>query len=459
MITARLRAVVVLVSVTFVAFGNYAFAQTKTKHVDPVYPADAIAAGVQGDVTLQITIGTDGHTYVTRVVRSIPLLDQAAVVAVRQWEYDPRSLRTATRLTVTIPFKLPAAGQAQPAVPSPTAASSSLPSQPQKPSDLLKQQKEKEARERPPEPRGARGPVCGPASTAPPRLLAASDSVGLKAASCMPVTVTGTVTRVDRRPLYPHAASLMTRLYFAPDIFVQIQQELDAAVQARLGIKETGVWRLRNQKITVHMNPLFIEPKGGPIQLLLRRAEDISLSSGQLTPAPTALVSDDFMAEGVANSTLVTNLFTGNFTAIDLDPNSSKFLMIMNAYLFQYGQYCAPYLPAKKVEIMGVECATERVTRNGFGTEMSRVCVKWAPTEHTGLFADPALYDARDSIQLSLGFSVRSDEFSLLDFKDVIYEDMIRLIHLNGCNSPTLKRFQENLRLFALNRQPIRLEH
>lgn len=174
--------------------------------------------------------------------------------------------------------------------------------------------------------------------------------------------------------------------------------------QTSLGIKEFGVWRLRNQKITVHVNPLFIQAKGGPIKLLLARAEDISVSSGQLAPAPTVLVSEDFMAEGVANSRLFTNLFTGNFTAIDLNPNTETLLLVMNAYLYQYVQLCTPYLPANKVEIMSKECAKERVTRtrNSFGTIMtSGVCIEYGPAR-TNMFADPVLYDARVAIECRL---------------------------------------------------------
>jgi len=134
----------------------------------------------------------------------------------------------------------------------------------------------------------------------------------------------------------------------------------------------------------------------------------------------------------------------------------------MNAYLYQYAQLCTPYLPANKVEIMSQECAKERVTRNSFGNVMSRVCVEYAPFS-TGLFADPALYDARVSIERRLAAGSANGDMGLIPlvtFKEVIYEDMSGLVKMNGCNSPALKHFQENLRLFALNRQPMRLvEH
>ena len=64
----------------------------KVKDVKPVYPAIARSAGVVGAVTIEATIGEDGKVLDATVVRSIPLLDQAALDAVRQWEYTPTLL-------------------------------------------------------------------------------------------------------------------------------------------------------------------------------------------------------------------------------------------------------------------------------------------------------------------------------------------------------------------------------
>ena len=62
---------------------------TKIKDVRPVYPVIAKTARVGGVVTIEATIGPDGTVTDTNVVRSVPLLDQAALDAVRQWEYTP----------------------------------------------------------------------------------------------------------------------------------------------------------------------------------------------------------------------------------------------------------------------------------------------------------------------------------------------------------------------------------
>jgi protein TonB len=65
---------------------------TKVKDVKPVYPAIAQSAHVSGTVVIEATIGTDGKVADTKVIHSVPLLDQAAVDAVRQWEYIPTLL-------------------------------------------------------------------------------------------------------------------------------------------------------------------------------------------------------------------------------------------------------------------------------------------------------------------------------------------------------------------------------
>jgi protein TonB len=67
-------------------------APRKLKHVEPVYPADAKAAGVSGVVILEVLIDTKGLVSETRVIKSIELLDAAATEAVRQWEYTPTLL-------------------------------------------------------------------------------------------------------------------------------------------------------------------------------------------------------------------------------------------------------------------------------------------------------------------------------------------------------------------------------
>lgn len=58
-----------------------------TRGVAPIYPPIAQAARLSGKVIIEVTIGASGKVTDTRIVRSIPLLDQAALDAVRQWDF------------------------------------------------------------------------------------------------------------------------------------------------------------------------------------------------------------------------------------------------------------------------------------------------------------------------------------------------------------------------------------
>jgi periplasmic protein TonB len=58
-------------------------------------------------VILEITIGPDGRVSDAKVLRSIPLLDAAALDAVRKWRYEPTLLNGApvpVIMTVTVNF-------------------------------------------------------------------------------------------------------------------------------------------------------------------------------------------------------------------------------------------------------------------------------------------------------------------------------------------------------------------
>jgi TonB family protein len=75
-----------------VRVGGNIRAPIKTKHVDGVLPGAARQAGVFGMVIVEIIIGTDGTVQSAKVLRSIPMLDQAAIDAVKQWIYEPTLL-------------------------------------------------------------------------------------------------------------------------------------------------------------------------------------------------------------------------------------------------------------------------------------------------------------------------------------------------------------------------------
>jgi len=79
------------------------------KNVPPVYPEIARAARVEGVVILEAKVDKEGKVEEARVLRSIPLLDQAAIEAVKQWEYEPFLVNgepKAFLLTITVNFSL-----------------------------------------------------------------------------------------------------------------------------------------------------------------------------------------------------------------------------------------------------------------------------------------------------------------------------------------------------------------
>jgi TonB family protein len=84
-------------------------APVQTKHVRPIYAPMVIASGYQGEVVLEATVDARGKVGELRVVRSQPMLTQAAIDAVRQWEFDPATIGAGgTVVTVTATFTPPA---------------------------------------------------------------------------------------------------------------------------------------------------------------------------------------------------------------------------------------------------------------------------------------------------------------------------------------------------------------
>jgi TonB family protein len=81
----------------------------KVKDVKAVYPPMAQSAKVQGVVILETVIGVDGRVDQLRVLRSIPLLDQAAMDAVKEWEFEPSTLNgvpVPVIVTISVSFTL-----------------------------------------------------------------------------------------------------------------------------------------------------------------------------------------------------------------------------------------------------------------------------------------------------------------------------------------------------------------
>ncbi len=61
----------------------------KIHDVQPKYPQDARARGIEGDVLLQATIDTQGNLTNLKVVQGEPILVEASMDAVKKWKYRP----------------------------------------------------------------------------------------------------------------------------------------------------------------------------------------------------------------------------------------------------------------------------------------------------------------------------------------------------------------------------------
>ena len=75
----------------------------------PTYPPLAQAARIEGTVILEAVIDAQGVVQDVTVLRSVPLLDRAAIEAVRQWRYSPTRLNGVAipvRMSITVTFSI-----------------------------------------------------------------------------------------------------------------------------------------------------------------------------------------------------------------------------------------------------------------------------------------------------------------------------------------------------------------
>ncbi len=81
----------------------------RSKTVPPQYPPEAQSQGLRGIVILELVVDTQGKVESVNVIRSVPGLDDAAVEAARQWEYEVTRVGgkpVSVRLTVPITFAM-----------------------------------------------------------------------------------------------------------------------------------------------------------------------------------------------------------------------------------------------------------------------------------------------------------------------------------------------------------------
>jgi protein TonB len=93
-------------------FGEYVYVEELPEaitKIQPIYPDLAREASVDGTVMVQALVGKDGKVKDTKVVKSIPMLDAAAVAAVKQWVFKPalsNNKPVAVWVAVPVTFKL-----------------------------------------------------------------------------------------------------------------------------------------------------------------------------------------------------------------------------------------------------------------------------------------------------------------------------------------------------------------
>ena len=81
----------------------------KIKDAKPVYPPLAQTAKISGIVIIEAIIAKDGTIRDAKILRGMPMLNDAALEAVRQWRYTPTTLNgvpVEVVMTVTVNFTL-----------------------------------------------------------------------------------------------------------------------------------------------------------------------------------------------------------------------------------------------------------------------------------------------------------------------------------------------------------------
>jgi len=77
--------------------------------VNPIYPDSAREKGIGGVVVLDLRVNEHGKVEDVKLLLSIPQLDQAAIDAVKQWQFEPKIIdkkAVPVVFSVRVPFKI-----------------------------------------------------------------------------------------------------------------------------------------------------------------------------------------------------------------------------------------------------------------------------------------------------------------------------------------------------------------
>lgn len=208
--------------------------------------------------------------------------------------------------------------------------------------------------------------------------------------------------------------------------------------------------------------------------------KEFSLSRGKVGDrSRVSKEAPSFNAKGLANEPLLTKLMQGSFATINVPTDHILFNSLYGSYLSSYARKCAANpktRPKNFVEMTNLQCGDERITAtyysNGMYTESAPYCTRWKDVPN-GLYADPKMWEVKKKLDAAFLGDTYKNIFAFLkkldkpDIYEGVFEassqrmlaaittitkDMDALVKMNACNSPGLMRFQENLRLYAINR-------
>ncbi len=205
------------------------------------------------------------------------------------------------------------------------------------------------------------------------------------------------------------------------------------------------------------------------------RKKQIAAAKGAPNQNGVPVTLDGFLAKGLENESAFTMLFSGEIDKLGFDREDVSFRALLRNYIEAFWEHCKDDLPPppNRSEIMDSRCSVVRTDRRG----ISGTCVSYESVQ-TGRFAKTELYNAvkeleRQSVQnlgrtistmfgqISQGDPLSSMKKSIgtaLVIKGDVYSLVQRYAEINACKSPALLRFEENIRLFASNRSPLKLD-
>ncbi|MEZ5355625.1 MAG: hypothetical protein R2762_23565 [Bryobacteraceae bacterium] len=204
------------------------------------------------------------------------------------------------------------------------------------------------------------------------------------------------------------------------------------------------------------------------IEFLSRRRDDIL--------AGKALYYASFRTAGMGNAKLFRAIFNGQFEGLEMARDDDRFISLMSSYMRVFDQKCSQHLPGDARQVTSPVCTetTRQTTFRGATPLFWRdYCSLWG--EQNEYRADPRLYEPyaelrRESISSAFSGDLLTNFVNAINSVRTgkaaqtagemmsVLRDMHRLIPENGCTSPGLQRFQENMRRFAAKEPAIPLE-